>query len=118
MGNRKNRRLGGCQLYINQALNKRGNSNSPDAVNAKDWNFPQIDEGTPQCVFFGDCWTEDWQVLAYGNYRTTEIKKRLSYGQDDYHNARHAPGRFLRLRCGGVFLCVRAWTMPIFSTRD
>ena len=64
-----------ASYYINQALNKRGNSNSPDAVNAKDWNFPQIDEGTPQCVFFGACWTEDWQVLAYGNYRTTEIKK-------------------------------------------
>ena len=64
-----------ASYYINQALNKRGNSNSPDAVNAKDWNFPQIDEGTPQCVFFGDCWPEDWQVLAYGNYRTTEIKK-------------------------------------------
>ena len=64
-----------ASYYINQALNKRGNSNSPDAVNAKDWSFPQIDEGTPQCVFFGDCWTEDWQVLAYGNYRTTEIKK-------------------------------------------
>ena len=65
-----------ASYYINQALNNnRGNNNSPDAVNAKDWNFPQIDEGTPQCVFFGDCWTEDWQVLAYGNYRTTEIKK-------------------------------------------
>lgn len=52
-----------ASYYINQALNKRGNSNSPDAVNAKDWNFPQIDEGTPQCVFLaivglrtGKCW--------------------------------------------------------------
>lgn len=60
---------------VNQALTKRPSSQSPDAVNSKDWNFPQIDEGTPQCVFFGDCWTEDWQVLAYGNYRTSEIKK-------------------------------------------
>ncbi|OOF65120.1 hypothetical protein [Rodentibacter sp. Ppn85] len=60
---------------VNQALAKKSNTNNPDAVNAKDWNFPQIDEGTPQCVFFGDCWTEDWQVLAYGNYRTSEIKK-------------------------------------------
>ncbi|MFY1006071.1 hypothetical protein ACOB9N_03960 [Pasteurella multocida] len=60
---------------VNQALAKRPNSQAPEAVSAKDWNFPQSDEGTPQCVFFGDCWTEDWQVLAYGNYRTSPIKK-------------------------------------------
>ncbi|AAP95146.1 hypothetical protein A6046_03415 [[Haemophilus] ducreyi] len=60
---------------VSQATARKQSNNSPEAVGAKDWNFPQIDEGTPQCVFFGDCWTEDWQVLAYGNYRTTEIKK-------------------------------------------
>lgn len=64
-----------ASYLINQALAKRPSSQSPEAANAKDWNFPQTDEGVPQCVFFGDCWTEDWQVLAYGNYRTTEIKK-------------------------------------------
>jgi hypothetical protein len=41
----------------------------------EDFNFPQSDEGTPQCVIFGDCWSEDWMVLAVGNYRTTEIRK-------------------------------------------
>jgi hypothetical protein len=39
----------------------------------KDIDFPQADEGTPQAVFFGDCWTEDWMVLAVGNYRVDEI---------------------------------------------
>ncbi|MBN6060411.1 hypothetical protein [Aggregatibacter actinomycetemcomitans] len=63
-----------ASYYINRAFGKRG-SNGPEAASTKDFNFPQIDEGTPQCVFFGDCWTEDWQVLAYGNYRTSEIKK-------------------------------------------
>ena len=64
-----------ASYLINQTLAKRPSSQSPEAANAKDWNFPQTDEGVPQCVCFGDCWTEDWQVLAYGNYRTTEIKK-------------------------------------------
>lgn len=37
--------------------------------------MPMPDEGTPQCVFFGDCWTADWFVLGYGNYRYQAIKK-------------------------------------------
>ena len=61
--------------FVNQALAPRQKNNTPEAVASNDWNFPQIDEGIPQCVFFGDCWAEDWQVLAYGNYRTVEIKK-------------------------------------------
>lgn len=41
----------------------------------EDFDFPQVDEGTPQAVFFGECWTDGWMVLWYGNYRTKEIKK-------------------------------------------
>ena len=41
----------------------------------EDFDFPQIDEGTPQAVFFGDCWTDGWMVLWYGNLRTSKIKK-------------------------------------------
>lgn len=41
-----------------------------------EFDFPQVDEGTPQCVFFGDCWTGDWTVLAVGNYRTTSISTK------------------------------------------
>lgn len=47
----------------------------PKAPAFEDFDFPQFEEGTPQCVIFGDCWTEDWMVLAVGNYRTTEIRK-------------------------------------------
>ncbi|VGM96258.1 Uncharacterised protein [uncultured Avibacterium sp.] len=61
--------------FVNQALTPRPKSNNPEAVSQNDWNFPQTDEGLSQCVFFGDCWTQDWQVLAYGNYRTTEIRR-------------------------------------------
>ena len=38
-----------------------------------EFDFPQADEGTPQCVFFGECWSPDWTVLAVGKYRTTPI---------------------------------------------
>lgn len=38
-----------------------------------DIDFPQADEGTPQAVIFGDCWSTDWMVLAVGNYRVDEI---------------------------------------------
>lgn len=39
-----------------------------------EFDFPQADEGTPQAVTFGDCWSEDWMVLGIGNYRTTSIE--------------------------------------------
>lgn len=42
----------------------------------EDWDFPQFEEGTPQAVYFGDCWTSGWFVLWYGNYRTTKVKAR------------------------------------------
>lgn len=65
-----------ASYFINQALApKPKGGQRPESVSSNEWNFPQVAEGTPQCVFFGDCWTEDWQVLAYGNYRTEEIKK-------------------------------------------
>lgn len=38
-----------------------------------DIDFPQADEGTPQCVVFGDCWITDWTVLAVGNYRVEAL---------------------------------------------
>lgn len=38
-----------------------------------EFDFPQADEGTPQAVFFGDCWTEDWTVLTVGNYIAAPI---------------------------------------------
>lgn len=51
----------------------------PTVTNAKatafeDIEFPQADEGTPQAVIFGDCWSTSWTVLAVGNYRTAPIK--------------------------------------------
>lgn len=39
----------------------------------EDFDFPQADEGTPQAVYFGDCWSDGWMILWYGNYRTSKI---------------------------------------------
>ena len=53
---------------------------APKQQNAKaaafeDIEFPQCEEGTPQCVIFGDVWISDWTVLAVGNYKVVPIKK-------------------------------------------
>lgn len=45
----------------------------PAAGTLSDFDIPQIDEGTPQAVIFGECWSGDWQVLAYGNLRTSKV---------------------------------------------
>lgn len=47
----------------------------PKPTAFEDIDFPQAEEGTPQAVYFGDCWSSDWMVLAVGNYRTTEITR-------------------------------------------
>jgi len=39
-----------------------------------DFDFPQIEEGTPQAVCFGECWIDDWMVLGVGNFKTRAIK--------------------------------------------
>lgn len=40
----------------------------------EDFDFPQFEENTPQAVFFGDCWTEGWMILWFGDMRTEKIK--------------------------------------------
>ncbi len=45
----------------------------PDPSTFSDFDFPQFDEGTPQPVFFGDCWTSDWMVIGLGNFRTQAV---------------------------------------------
>lgn len=53
---------------------KVNQNNSP--ASRDDWDFPQADEGTPQAVYFGMCWSTSWMVLAVGDYRVTEIRKK------------------------------------------
>lgn len=58
------------------ALITPGPKKAADAIanQLKDFQFPIPDEGAAQSVTFGDCWTSDWQVLWFGNFRKTDIK--------------------------------------------
>jgi hypothetical protein len=58
--------------YILQALLVKRPKVKPAAL--EDWDFPQFEEGTPQTVFFGDCWQDGPQMVWHGNYRTKKIK--------------------------------------------
>ncbi|WP_307734426.1 hypothetical protein [Xanthomonas albilineans] len=49
--------------------------NQPHAAIFEDGDFPTADEGTPQYVVFGDCWSADWCVIAWGNQRNRKVKK-------------------------------------------
>ena len=64
-----------ASYVINTALAPKQKNSTPEAATEDDWNMPMPDEGTPQCVFFGDGWTADWFVLGYRNYRYQAIKK-------------------------------------------
>lgn len=61
-------------LIIGYALAPKPGSVNQQPTAFEDFDFPQVDEGTPQAVVFGDCWSGDWTVLAVGNYRTSPIK--------------------------------------------
>ena len=66
--------------YIIQALfAPRPQDAKPASI--KDFDFPQADEGTPQCVFFGDTWTPDWMILGVGNFRNKAIKAKGGKGK-------------------------------------
>lgn len=60
-----------ASTLISLAMMPKQQGQPPTAFD--DIDFPQADEGTPQAVFFGDCWSGDWTVLAVGNYRVDEI---------------------------------------------
>lgn len=42
----------------------------------EDFNLPTVDEGTPQAVVFGECWSGDWQVIGKGDYRTEPVRTK------------------------------------------
>lgn len=61
-------------MVINVALAQK--PKEPKKSSAEDMNIPQAEDGTPQPIFFGDCWTGSWFVLWYGNLRTSKIKSK------------------------------------------
>lgn len=60
-------------IIISYAMRPKAQNAKPTAF--EDIDFPQADEGTPQAVIFGDCWTSDWTVLSVGNYRTEAVNE-------------------------------------------
>ncbi len=65
-------------LYSAYSANKAAKAAAKSAsVDPADWSsaeWPTADEGTPQAMIFGDCWSEDWFVLAVGNKRARPIQ--------------------------------------------
>ena len=47
----------------------------------KEFDFPQIEEGTAQTVVFGDVWLSGWQVLWYGDLRSEGIPAEKAGGK-------------------------------------
>lgn len=60
-----------ASVIINIALTPKQQPPQPTAF--EDVDFPQANEGTPQAVVFGDCWTGEWMVLAVGNYSVEAV---------------------------------------------
>lgn len=56
------------------SISTANKAEKPKVATLDDMGIPQVDEGTAQAVFFGDCWTGDWMVLWTGNLRTSKIK--------------------------------------------
>lgn len=63
-----------ASLLITAIFTPKTQSPPPPALG--DFDFPQVDEGTPQAVYFGECWSTSWMVLAVGDYRVTPIRKK------------------------------------------
>jgi len=42
----------------------------------EDFDYEQVDEGTPQPVVFGENWVDDFFIMAYGNLRTKKVKAK------------------------------------------
>jgi hypothetical protein len=60
--------------YVITAITMKVPNQQPASL--EDFDIPQVEEGTPHAVVFGDVWLEGWFVLWYGNYRTTKIKSK------------------------------------------
>ncbi|HGE7051778.1 TPA: hypothetical protein ACGCAJ_004771 [Serratia marcescens] len=63
-----------ASVLINAALAPK--PAQPKAGTLEDFDIPQVKEGTPQSVIFGEVWTSDWQVLGFGNFRTQAVKAK------------------------------------------
>lgn len=65
-----------ASLVISYMLQPKPQKNKPAAF--EDFDFPTVDDGTPQIVVFGDVWLTDWTVIGVGNYRNETIVAKQS----------------------------------------
>lgn len=63
-----------ASMALSMLMQPKQEKPKPQALDEND--LPKTDEGEPQCVFFGDCWTADFHALSYGNQRTSPIKTK------------------------------------------
>ena len=63
-------------LVASYLLTPKPKVETPKPATLDEFDFPQIEEGTPQCVIFGDVWIPDWTVLWFGNMRTSAIRSK------------------------------------------
>lgn len=61
-------------MVISYAMRPKPKSPKPASIG--DFDMPVVEEGTEQAVFFGDCWISGWQVLSYGNLRTSKVRTK------------------------------------------
>lgn len=59
-------------MVLSVALAPKPKAPKPSTI--EDIEAPQVKEGTPQVVVFGDCWVKGWTVLGMGNFRSQPIK--------------------------------------------
>lgn len=48
----------------------------PTPAGLEEFDIPQVEEGVPQGVLFGQGWTKGWQSLWYGDLDTVKIKAK------------------------------------------
>lgn len=63
-----------ASVALSIAIQKRPQQPKPAVLT--DFDMPQAEEGTPQTVIFGDCWSGGWMVLSYGALRNQPIKSK------------------------------------------
>lgn len=63
-----------ASYFISSLIQPKVETPKPSTID--DFDFPQVEEGTPQCVVFGDVWITDWFVLWFGKLRTSAIKSK------------------------------------------
>lgn len=64
-----------ASLLISALFTPKTKQQGNPPASQEDFDFPQFEEGTPQAVIFGECWTSSWMVLGTTNFRVAPITR-------------------------------------------